>query len=407
MQDGNEAAPRRFGLGKLFLFIIIVLIILGVALYSFFHINPLELIESGLDGIFQRTLQAVDESKQKTTEVLTLDPLKPGSYDVDGNSLVAASISDVRLIASDGQEKWYVPVSLNKPFVKCHQGSILVADLKGRYFSLIQNGRILWEKNLDEDIVNACFSQDFILIITESSETGYKRTIHVYSRDGQEVAYRSIADYYPFSVQYLPQYDKSQFITCGVETQGLEMTSVFEFLDLTMNQKGSVRGQDEIYAGALALSKGKVVLYGEKSIIGMDDKLSTMWRTNLNGEILTSINVLPDKWVIAALLDEETYNRERRYHSRVQILDINGKAIAGLTVDALVTDIEAKGNTVAFVAGSEVYFMNEKQEILDLYTAREKVSNVLLASDSLAYIVTSDKVVSVRVEVSEKFLGIF
>jgi hypothetical protein len=83
----------------------------------------LELIESGLDGIFQRTLQAVDESKQKTTEVLTLDPLKPGSYDVDGNSLVAASISDVRLIASDGQEKWYVPVSLNKPFVECHRAA--------------------------------------------------------------------------------------------------------------------------------------------------------------------------------------------------------------------------------------------------------------------------------------------
>jgi hypothetical protein len=140
-------------------------------------------------------------------------------------------------------------------------------------------------------------------------------------------------------VQYLPQYDKSQFITCGVETQGLEMTSVFEFLDLTMNQKGSVRGQDEIYAGALALSKGKVVLYGEKSIIGMDDKLSTLWRTNLNGEILTSINVLPDKWVIAALLDEETYSRERRYHSRVQILDINVKADCGRDRDAPISDM--------------------------------------------------------------------
>lgn len=407
MQDEREVPPRGFGWMKLLIFVIMVVIIVGVALYSFFHINPMELIKSGFDGIYQRMLQTVGESRQKIQDVLVTDPSQVMSYDVQGTFLVAASISDVKLIGQDGGEQWYVPVSLKKPYVQSDQGDILVADLAGRYFALVRDGKLLWEKSLDEDIVNASLSENFILLVTKSLETGYKRTIHAFSREGVEISFRSVADYYPFAAYYFPHFDKARIIAAGIGTQGLETASLFEFLDLSMNQKGSLKGEKEIYTGALSPAPEQLLLYGEKSLTVMDRSLATLWRTDLAGDFLTAICSVNNQWIVTAVLDGELLNREKHHLTKVRILDTGGRLKSQVEVDSTVTDIDAAGRTIAFVAGHEVYFINDRGEVMDLYTARIPVRRVLLANEGLAYVITDDGAVSIRVEVKNKFLGIF
>lgn len=403
----EEAAPRRFRLSRFLIFLAIVLSVVFVALYSFFNINPLDAIKSGLDGIYQSMIQTVGESNQKVTEVFSNDAGEQLSYGALSNGIAVGSVSAVRFIDSDGTERWYVPVTLKKPLIRTVDQDILVADLGGRYFGIIRDGKILWDKTIDMDIVNANFSKDWVLLITKSDQTGYKRTIHAYSRDGQEIAFRNISDYYPISAYHFPQFDAADFIVCGVETQSLETASLFEFLDLSMNQKGSFRGANEIYTGALPFSEGKLLLSGEKSLICVDKALGTLWNIDLGSDFLTASGITPGGTTVAALLNGEILGREKRQQTALKMINSQGAVTSSTDIDAAVTGVETAGRTIACVAGSEVYFMNDKGEIMDMYTSRSPVDEVCLANEGLAYVIGGGIVVSVKVKVKDKFLGIF
>lgn len=407
MPEEKEAAPRKLHLIRFLIFFAIIISVAFVALYSFFHINPLDAIKSGFDGIYQKMIQTVGESTQKVTEVFSNDAGEQLSYGTLSSGIAVCSVSMVRFIDSDGTERWFVPVMLKKPLIRTDNQDVLVADLEGRYFGLIRDGKVLWDKTLDVDIINASFSKDWVLLITKSDQTGYKRTIHAYSRDGQEIAFRNMSDYYPIAAYHFPQFDAADFVVCGVETQGLETASLFEFLDLSMNQKGSIRADNAIYTGALPFSEERLLLFGEKSLTCVDKKLGTLWDINLGDNYLTAAGTTPHDTTVAAVLNGEIMNREKRQRTALQMINNQGKVTSSSDIDAAVTGIKTAGRTIACVAGFEVYFMNDKGEIMDMYTSKSTVDDVYMADEGLAYVVSGGKVVSIKVEVKNKFLGVF
>ena len=158
-----------------------------------------------------------------------------------------------------------------------YDNEILVADLEGRYFALIYNGRIVWEKNIDENIVNASISDNWVILITQSKQSGYKRSIRAYSKDGQEVSLRNVSNYYPFKAYSLPEYNPGCFMLSSIEVSGLEANGLFEFFDCSMNQKASIRGLNEIFGGAYPLKENNLFLFAERSVMAINNAYQTIW----------------------------------------------------------------------------------------------------------------------------------
>lgn len=409
MQETKETAQYRFHLGRFLIFVVLVLSVIGVALYSFFRINPLDVFKTGFGGTYNQVLTAMEESNQKVMEI-PYDVAAPVSFAALSDNIIVGSISTVKCFDSGGNQLWYVPVSLKKPLVQTYNNDVLVADIGGRYFGIVRDGKILWDKTLDVDIINAGIYENWILVITDSDQVGYKRIIHAFSHDGQEIVFRNISDYYPFVVYHYPGYDHTAFIVCGVETQSLEATSLFEFLDLSMNQRGSIRDtrdREDLFAGALPFTDNKLLLYGEKDLICVGKDLGMIWRLDLGNDYLTSCGITPDNTTVAAVLDGEILSREKRTQTSLKAIDSKGSAQEWLVVDAEVTQIRTKGRTIACAAGSEVYFLNGSGEVMDVYTSLSKVDSIHLTAEDLAYVYSGGRLVSVRVNVPRKFLGLF
>lgn len=410
MQETKEEVQYRFHLSRFLLFIVLVLAVIAVALYSFFHINPLDIIKTGFDGTLSQVRSAVAESNQKEIEIPFDGDLGQSSQDTLMDNVIVGSISTIKCLDREGNQLWYIPVSLKKPLVRTYGNDILVADLAGRYLGVVRDGTILWDKTLDEDIVNAGIYENWILVITDSKQAGYKRILHAFSHEGQEVVYRNISEYYPFAIYHYPGFDPSSFIVCGVDTQSLEATSLFEFLDLSMNQKGSIRDSEDradLFGGALPFADERLLLYGEKDLICIGRDLGVIWRQDLGSDFLTCCCITSHDVTIAAILNGEALSREKRSHTTIKAIDSNGVPSDWLEIDAEVTQIKTKGRTIACVAGSEVYFLNKSGEVMDVYTSLAKVDNVCLAREDLAYVISGGKLVSIRVDIPRKFLGIF
>ncbi|NLE25687.1 MAG: hypothetical protein GX625_10175 [Clostridiaceae bacterium] len=411
METDNIKSTKGFSLLKLALFLLIVIMVSGVVMYSFLDINPLDVLTDGVTGLYNRiftvSTDEIDALKEMVKTVATFDESENVHCSTVSNNLVVASISSVRIIDPDGIEKAYIPVTLNKPFVQSYADDALVADLEGHYFALIINNRIAWEKNIDELIVNASISDSWILLITESEQSGYKRTIRAYSKDGQEVSYRSVSNYYPFAVMNFPGYNKATFAVSSIEVSSLEANGLFEFLDPSMSQKASIKGENEIFGGCFPLIEERLLVYGEKSIISIDNGFHTVWEKNFEGFSLTAANVIQDRFPIAALLNNEAYSRERHHLTTIKIYNNNGSEKTFFDIDAKVTGIASKKKTAAIIAESEVLFINADGQVMDRYTAKSNVKGVYLAKDDLAYVVSSDTVSRVKIKVTQKFLGIF
>jgi hypothetical protein len=409
MPEAKEEAPRRFLWSRFLLFIAIVLVVVFFALYSFFSINPFDVVRNGFGGVYQQMVQTVDEANRKVVDIYSGDAGEAVSYCALPGGIAVCSPSTLRFFREDGIQEWYVPVTLKKPFIRTIERDILVADLGGRFFGLVRDGKMLWSDTLNVDIVNASIVENWIFIVTESRQTGYKRTIHAYSRDGQEVAYRSVSDYYPIMIWNYSQYNPSMFIVCGVEAQGLGAVSLFEFLDLSMNQKGSIRAAnaDEVFTGAIPLAGGKLLLSGSKSLICVDKALATLWKIDLGGDFLSALATTRSGTTVAAVLNGEVLGREKRQKTAIRMINSQGDIIRSIDVDAAVSGIRTAGGTIACVAGSEVYFMNEQGEIIDKYSSHYDVDDICLPQEDLAYVIGGGKAVGVRLNVDKKFLGIF
>ncbi len=411
MEADNTKSTKGLSLLKLALFLSIVIIVSGVVLYSFLDINPLVVLSDGVTGLYNRiftvSTDEIDALKETVKTVLTFDESENVYCSTVSNNLVVASISSVKIIDPDGMEKAYIPVTLKQPFVQSYSDDTLVADLAGHYFALIINNRIAWEKSIDELIVNASISDSWILLITESKQSGYKRTIRAYSRDGQEISFRSISNYYPFAVMNFPGYNKTSFAVSSLEVSGLEANGLFEFLDPSMNQKASIRGKSEIFGGCFPLMDERLLVYGEKSIMTIDNGFNTVWEKSFEGFSITAANVIQNKYPVVALFNNEEYSRERHHLTTIQVYNNNGTEKTHFDIDAKVTGIASKKKTAAIIAESEVLFINEDGQIMDRYTARSNVSGAYLAKDDLAYIVSSGTVSRVKIKVTQKFLGIF
>lgn len=410
MQETKDEVQYRFHLRRFLAFILLVLAVILVALYSFFSINPLDIFRTGLDGTYRQMVDVMEASAQKVVEIPLDGALNQSGLDTLSGNIIVGSISTVKCFDSAGNQLWYVPVSLKKPLIRTQGNDVLVADLGGRYLGVVRDGQILWDKTLDVDIVNAGIFENWILVITKSDQVGYKRILRAYSREGQEIVLRNISEYYPFAIFHYPQFDHTAFIVCGVDTQSLEATSLFEFLDLSMNQRGSIRdsaGREDLFVGALPLADARLLLYGEKDLICIGKDMGMIWRLDLESDYLTACANAQNGITVAAVLDGEILSREKRMQTSLKAIDSSGTTREWLVFDAEITQIKTSGRTIACAAGSEVYFLNDSGEVIDVYTSLSKVDSICLASESLAYVASGGKLVAVRVNVPKKFLGIF
>lgn len=403
----KEKATKGKGFFKLLLFLLIVAIVLGVSLYAFLDINPADIFVHGVNSVVSRIVEkGTEELTEKEKVILSCDENEPLSVAAVSDDLVVADNSSVRVIDMDGREKAYFAVNLKKPYVQTNNKDILVADLEGNYISIINDGNKLWEKNFEEGIVYASLSDNWVLLITKSKESGYKRSIRAWSKDGQEVSIRNISNYYPFAVHHYPDFDNATFVASGVDISGLEANGFFEFLDPTMNQKASIKGDQEIMVKGVPL-KDNLLLYGEKSLILVDHMYKTIWEKKFTESKLTSVNVIDGKYPVIAELDLEAHSRENHSQTDLKILNEDSSERKTIEIDDAVTGIVTQGRTAACIAGSEVLFINSDGDIMDTYTSKSGVLAVCLAREDLAYIVTSGEIRRVNINVTHKFLGIF
>ena len=411
----KDKDKKKNGMGlalkRLALFLFIVILIVSVAIYAFFDINPVEAfsegISKGMDQIYNMVVsKSKSELVQKIKLIATYNTDSPVHMAVVSGNLAVADKSSVRIYDSDGLEKAYIPLSLNKPFVKSYKKNLLVADVNGRYIAVISEGRILWQKNLDEDIVSADISDNWLLIVTRSKEAGYKRTIRAWTIDGQEVAYRNISNYYPVSAWYYPEFVKSAFIVSGVDVSGLETSGFFDILDLSMHQKASIRGDNEVVARGVPFN-GKLMLYGEKSVVVIDEQFSTVWEKRFEEPAIMAAGVISGKYPVVAYIDMGVLNRENRYITNIEILNPDFSVKESLTVDSLVSAISSYGKTAALTAGQEVLFIDQNGRITDTYTSRNEINDICFVGEDTCYVMSGGIIERVKVNTGSKILGIF
>jgi hypothetical protein len=408
-ENANKMKIRSLSFLKLALFLLILITIIGVALFAFMDITPADALTQGLSGLYDRIFAAgKTELSEKTKTIIDYNYGSQLACAAVTGNLAVADISSVRIYDPDGREKTYVPVNLKKPFIQSWNKDIIIADLKGRYLALMSSdGRILWEKTIDEDIINASISDNWILLITKSQQSGYKRTIRALSKDGQTVALRNISNYFPFSADHYPEFSMSSFVVSGIDISGLETVGVLDFLDPTMNQKGSIRGEKEILAGGVPIEQGKILLYGEKTILMLDDEYRTIWEKKFTESILTAAGVLDKKYPVIAEYNTEVFSRENRNETKVTILNTDSTEKADIEVNGKVTRIVSFGKTAAVQVGAEAFFINSNGEIMDSFAAKTDIISIHMAKENLAYVVIPGNIVRVNIDTNHKFLGIF
>lgn len=402
----NQPEKQPFNWIRFPLFLLIVVAIVLVLMLAMTGFDLQALKSGGLKGLVNQFSTRVTEAPTER-EIGELLDGTPHALATVGDSLVYATISDLRCVGPDGAEAWYLPVSLQSPWLSVYERDILVADLGGRSLSVARDGNMLWEILLDEDIINARISRDYITVVTGSSKEGYPMRLRTFSRDGVEVSWRAISDYYPYMVVPVPVFSSELFVIAGFSANSLSTTAVVELMNPALEQKASIRGNDELFSNAWGMDTRHLIIAGEKRILCLDENLKTVWSHQPEGKSIAAAGVLANKWVVTADFNDNLYRNERKERTTLQIVDNQGKSVASKEIEGRVQRLTLARDSICLLVENQVLVLNDKAELINQMALKGIATEMVQANDDYVYVVSSNKLIALRTNYRHKFLGIF
>lgn len=382
--------------------------VVGLALLLAMTGTPVtSLLNADWRSLIDRTAAGFQEEAPASAEIRTFDENAALAIETVGDNIVCATVSEIFSLDSEGTQLWKLPVSIRQPWLDAEGQDVLIADIGGRYLGLVRAGQVVWERTLDEDIVNASLSRDYVLLITNSAKDGYNMNVHALSVAGTEVSFRVVSEYYPYLAVTDSDFGQNLFVLSGFAADGLKTTAVVEFMTPKWEQKASVRGEDELFSGAFALDDAHLALVGEKRLICYDSQLKAAWTHQPEGCTLAGAVGLDSHRVLCADFEETLYENQRVERTTFAVLDSDGEERGSVTSDGRVRRLATNGSIIAAATDSQLIFLDDGPQILKTQSMHGTVTDLKMTDNGLVYAVCGDVLSVFRPVRAHRFLGIF
>lgn len=408
MEENEREKPQRWTVWLKIPVFILLTAVIGLALLLAMTGTPLtSMTTTDWNSLVQKTVAGFEEQAPLSLDLHAFGTNTVHAIETVGENVVYATISEVRCLDSEGTQLWTLPISVRAPWLDVRGHDVLVADIGGRYIGLVRDGQVVWEKNLEEDIVNARISRDYILLVTNSAKDGYNMNLQALSTQGTEVSFRVVSEYYPFLAINDPVFEQSLFVVTGFSADALKTTAVVELMTPKWEQKASLSGEDELFSGAFATDESHLVLVGEKRLVCLDQKLVTAWTHQPEGMRIAAAAKMGGGRLMTADFDQAAFDRQRTETTTCTVLNADGTVRDGTTIDGRVRMLAANEDLACAATDTQLAFLDGDAQLIKTQSVRGTVSDVRITEDGIAYVVANDTLTMIRPLPEKRFLGLF
>lgn len=405
-QETEAGGGRRGPWLRVLLFLLLLVILGGLALLALTGADPTKLREIGIVALLQDARASLGEEAPRQQLLMEIPADAPYPLlSAQGELALLCTTGELRALDEDGVERWLRPVQLQTPFICVEGRDVLYADLSGRTYGIVRDGASFFEKQSQHPLYNAYLSRDFIFLLQHSEDAGYSAVLEGVSREGGAVFTSFLTDYTPFSVRQAPQTGQDAIVLSGLSAQLTAAGGAVEFMAPDTTRLGGISSESDLFPVILQLNNGFTALVGESVMRVVDRDLLSVASYGTEGNTITAAALLDGAKPVLALLDAKRYETTRQEKTWLRVFDAAGAMKREFPQDGHVTRMVTAPGLIAAMTARQVCFYDGEGNELLTFNAREAVADVVLTQKGNAYVLADGALHLVRVKPRKRLFG--
>lgn len=377
---------------SIIMFILLFLAILIIVLTVYIKNQNIDIKNISIKDVVSNTFKLSNQNINATvTSEFNYDFKEHSFFNVYKDKIIKCTKDSIVWLNRQGEEEKVKAISTENPVVKMAGAYILVTDIGGKDFYVINGFNVKWSLKSDSTIINADISSNgFVSVVKEKK--GYKGAIDIYDENGNMVFTTVRGGAFVIASKVFNPEDK--VLINSVDTSGINASTNLELINMHAETVGKSQ-EDNIILPSLWNLNGKYILgVSDNALICYDMSLKRKWKREFTK--VFSSNIALGKYSIIAIQSETKAGLTSGNESEVKIINTKGEDISQYSLKGDVINIECSGNVIAINTGTEVYFINTNGKLIGKYISKSDIVGVHFFSRQEAMVQTQNSIIVLK-----------
>ncbi|OPZ89118.1 MAG: hypothetical protein BWY74_02856 [Firmicutes bacterium ADurb.Bin419] len=385
----NHSRQEGHGNGvKVAIFLVLLLIILGTAGVAYLNSQDVDFKTISLGDLIDRNFLKRDNVYEVSSTEHEYDANLSTVFGTHKGYIVKCTRDSLIYIDANGNEQWSFPLSLNNPVIKTSGSYMLVADYGAKSILVFSGKELEWEKELDNNIINAEISPKGYVAVVHGEERS-RGAVSVYNRQGMKSFTVGRANNFVLSSK-ISHSGKSVFIN-SVETSGVNVNSILEFADISGKMSDvKVSKDNTIFPSLWFMENDNLFAVGDSMFMMLDKGFTEKWQQVVNGKIFSSC-VADGKYAVVAANPEDKTGIFESGSSGIWMYDSSGKRISEYNIKGEVKNLASYEDVIAINTGNKLRFIDLDARLLAEYASKDSINEVFFISRRAVLVVCKNK----------------
>lgn len=387
----TENHSKREGQGngvKIVAFLVLLFIILGTAGLAYLNSQGVDLKAISLRDLLDRNFLNRNSVYEVSSTEYDFDANLSTAFGTHKGYIVKCTRDSLIYIDSNGNEQWSFPVALNKPVIKASGSYLLVADYGAKSILVFSGKELEWEKEFDNNIINAEISPKGYVAIVHGEERS-RGAVTVYNRQGMKCFTVGRAKNFVLSSK-ISHSGRNVFIN-SVETSGISTNSILEFTDINgkiLDVK--VTKENAIFPSLWFMENDNLLAVGDSMFMMLDKSFAEKWQQAVKGKIFSSC-IADGKYAVVAANPEDKTGIFESGSSGIWVYDSSGKRISEYNIKGEVKNLASNEDVIAINTGNKLRFIDLDARLLAEYTPKDSINEVFFINRRVVLVVSKNK----------------
>jgi hypothetical protein len=388
---GTGQAGNKFSIIS---FILLLLLIISIAFLVYLknqngdmtNLNIKELVKSSFSNSSGRS------AAEKLISEVEYDSKEHPAFAVYKNSIIKCTKDNIMCMNKKGEVLWTKSVTVSNPLIRVAGTNLLIADLNGRYFYVINGKEIKWDHQVDSNIVSADINEKgYITIVKEMK--GYKGAIEVYDPQGNWVFTSAKGESFIVSAKVLPSCDK--VVANMLDTSGVNADTKFEIINMAGKTVSSIVNNNAIFPSMWTMSGDNVMAVSDTGAVLFNEDKKTKWKQTYKK--VYSSNTTHNKNTILAVWENAGKGTFDANQTDIVVINTKGEIESKFPVEGEVLSIEIYGNILALNTGREILFTNFKGKLMEKYSSKIDILDIKFFNKDEVAVITRNNLVVTKI----------
>jgi len=336
-------------------------------------------------SIFNSIKKKLMNTNSTSISSIQIEPSGKAVYLPYKSGMVCVNANGIKYYSLQGKEEWRDERSLGNPLVRTTDKYLIVGDSISKVIYLFNGKNLLWEKNIDGEIVSISVNEKgFSGVIYKGSNT--KLVVEVFDVRGAKRMSRYYSSNYAVDLQISPD---NKYVAIGeMDVNGLKVSAGVGIIPIGTEQYSSFFEEGSVFANLNYIGKNLILVLDDKVLNVKSDGSKILIKELPKGQV-TSVDTGSGKYVI---LIEKT-NKFLSAANSLKILNTSGKQIGSYEISGMAVNIDSYRDIVVVNSGDKVIFLNSSGGEISRFNPKKEVREVELFYDgNHAAVMYSDRI---------------